>query len=229
MNEQSDIRLLYEWNAKNDQLNFAIQQAEHQLSNVNKRLKGLWHDLTAYGTMIVLPYLIIRIFGVLINFRVMTAFSVIFHHTLLCVYILFLPVNIYNFLKTISILKKNSEQKTEFEQPSLKGEFHGTQPPRERSYRLEQKKLIYILTRYYLNHDIMTQLHKRITDSGSDKMSLAELKLQMDRLPFYEEIRPADEFSDSANKVQMGKSKLIPLFAIGILLLMYILFKEWRM
>lgn len=226
MSDESNTRLLYEWNAKYAQLDFAIRQAEHQLASVNKRLKSLWHDLVVYSAMIMLPLLLNQFVGLFINSRsLIQPFWVIFYYTLKCIYILFLPATIYYLAKTIYIISKNREQETAFDQPLLKGELHGTQPPREHSYRIEQKKLIYILSRYYLNQDIMNQLRKQICDSS--EITLAELKLEMDRLPFFEEIRPADAFTDMANK----KNRDFPSFLviIGVFAVLFILLKVWGM
>lgn len=166
MSSENEVRLLYEWNAKYAQLDFAIHQAEHQLTSVNKRLKGLWHDLAVYSAMLVLPWLMLQFLRFFMESRsVIQPFLVIIHHVLMCIYAFSLPFVIYDLIKTIAMIRKNREQENEFEQPPLKGELHGQQPEREPTYRMEQKKLIYILTRYYWNQDLMKQPHKRITAS----------------------------------------------------------------
>ena len=69
--------------------------------------------------------------------------------------------------------------------------MRGEVPKREKSYRSEQKKLIYVLTSYYASQDKLKQLRKQV-ESNPESFTLAELKYQLDQIPFYEQVRPAN-------------------------------------
>lgn len=186
----NNIRLLYEWNAKCSQLDFAIQAAEKQLASVNKRLESLRHDLAVYVGMLVVPALLAVLLYNDSN-SLALALVMVFRNIMVCVYVFSLPFTVYHLIKSIVVFVLNSESRTVFSKPLPLGELRGKHPEREITYRTEQKKLVYVLSRYYLNKDILDQL-KRELDSNPDAYTLAGFKMKLNELPFYEDIRPAD-------------------------------------
>ncbi len=191
MNE-IDMRLIYEWNARRAKLDFAVAEAEHQLASVNKRLKSLWYDFAIYLAMCTVPWLLYRLLLMIPYIpAIWYVLLVIFRYVLLCVYVILLPFNLYYLAKTIALLKINNPKEPQFTPPMPEGSLRDTQPQREPNYRCEQQKLIFILSRYYLNQDIMDQMLRKIK-SGTSSINLADMKLELDKLPFYESVRPAD-------------------------------------
>lgn len=93
--------------------------------------------------------------------------------------------------------------------------MRGDRPDREPSYRAEQKKLITVLTRYYLNKDVIGQIRRQIAESDCCTMTSAELYYQLDSLPFYEEVGPALEVGRTAGA---GSVRLLfPSMMIGLI------------
>ena len=189
------IRLLYEWNAKYDKLNFAIREAEFQLDSVNKRLRMLWYDLAVYAGMIVFPFLLIQlllllpydptaiVLILLMGFRTLLTFAYVFS----------LPFTVAYLIKSIGLLVLNSESRaeTDFIQPIPQGVRRGAKIEHAPTYRMEQKKLVYVLSRYYLSRDAMDELRQQL-DSENCTITLEELKERFKQYPLYEEILPAN-------------------------------------
>lgn len=189
MNTDNSIRLLYELNTKSAQLDMAIQQAELQLANVNRKLQSLWHDLIIWIVMAILPAAVY-----LLCSRVHVFLLAAFCTVLKGVYLMALPVILYQLGKAVYLLRLNREEGADYEEPVRLGTLRDEQLQREPSYRAEQKKLICILTRYYMGRDIIDQIRKQITESDSCEMSMAELYQHLSVLSFYEEVRPAQAF-----------------------------------
>lgn len=196
MDIQTKTLLLYEWNAKYDKLDFAITEVEFQLASVNKRLRMLWYDLGAYIGMIVLPGLFLQLLSLFPNDPTALMLIIIraFRIFLGFVYVFSLPFTVAYLIKSIMLLVLNSESRaeSEFFPPVLQGVRRGEKKlEHERTYRLEQKKLLYVLSRYYLSRDALNELRQQL-DADTCTMTLEELKEQLKQHPFYEEIRPAN-------------------------------------
>ena len=198
MDDSTRSRLLYEWNTRRTKLDFAIAQMERQLASVNKRLDSLKHDLALYAGLVIVPPLLYLALSLVTNvlhplsgFLFLVVF-VIFRDVLLCGYLIFLPFNIYYLLRTAQTMKRNEEPSENIAEPPREGTG---EPQSESTYRSEQQKLVFILSRYYLYQDIMNQLKRRL-DADDCAMTLAELHQEMSRLPFYEEVRPAAPVRD---------------------------------
>lgn len=213
MNSNNNIQLLYELNAKEAQLDFAIRQAERQLAGVNKKLQMLWYDLVISVAMAILPGLIYLLLS-RSRFPLAVAFCTVFKG----VYLMILPLMIYQLARAARLLRLNREDAAEYTEPLPAGTLRDQQPEREPSYRAEQKKLISILTRYYLNKDVIGQIRRQITESDSGTMTSAELYYRLNSLPFYEEVRPAREFEGKT-----GGGIIRPLFPSLIIGLIYAL------
>lgn len=189
------IRLLYEWNAKYDKLNFAIREAEFQLDSVNKRLRMLWYDLAVYAGMIVFPFLLIQLL-LLLPYdptAIMLILLMGFRALLTFAYVFSLPFTVAYLIKSIGLLVLNSESRaeTDFIQPIPQGVRRGAKIEHEPTYRMEQKKLVYVLSRYYLSRDAMDELRQQL-DSDNCTITLDELNDCLKQYPLYEEIRPAN-------------------------------------
>ncbi|MCH5274240.1 MAG: hypothetical protein J1E65_00270 [Lachnospiraceae bacterium] len=194
MEPQTKTRLLYEWNTKYNKLDFAITEAEFQLASVNKRLRMLWYDLAAYIGMIIVPWLICQLLS-LIPENATSFISVILSGMSGIIMMLFsfsLPILVYYLMKSVLMLILNSESKaeSEFSPPKLQGLRHGAKIEPEKTYRIEQKKLVYVLSRYYLSRDALNELYKEL-DSDACTITLEELNDIFKQYPLYEDIRPA--------------------------------------
>ncbi|MCM1090657.1 MAG: hypothetical protein NC092_14135 [Butyrivibrio sp.] len=221
MDSSMKTRLLYELNMRQNKLELAISQMEHQLTSVNTRLDSLRHDLALYAGMVVVPPILYLLLGVVTGFfSPLSGFLFLFIFTilqnlLLCGYIIFLPFNIYYLLKTFQTKKMNDEPTENITELPREGTARG-EPQPESTYRSEQQKLVFILSRYYLYQDTMNQLKRRL-DEADCSMTLAELHQELEQMPFYEEIRPARPVRDMSSG--MRGFLILLVFAALILLI----------
>lgn len=222
MDDSTKSRLLYEWSTRRTKLDFAIAQMERQLASVNKRLDSLKHDLALYAGMLTIPLILYMLIVLVTNilhplsgFLFLVVF-VIFRDVLLCGYIIFLPFNIYYLIRTMQTIKRNEEPSENIEEPPREGTSKDDPKP-ESTYRSEQQKLVFILSRYYLYQDAMNQL-KRELDANDCTMTLAELKQRMNQFPFYEEVRPAAPAKDMSARTQWFFISLV--FSVLIVLVL---------
>lgn len=195
MDNETKVRLLYEWNTKYNKLNFAIKEAELQLNSVNKRLRTLRYDLAAYTGMIFIPWLFLQLLSLIpddatsfISFILRST-----HGILMMLYSFSLPILVYYLMKSVLMLILNSESRanSEFSPPMPQGSRRDAKLEHENTYRIEQKKLVYVLSRYYLNRDALNELHQEL-DSDACTITLEELNDIFKQYPLYEDIRPAD-------------------------------------
>lgn len=194
------FRLLYELAAKERQLDFAVRQAELQLKNVNKKLDSLWYDLKLFTILFVAEYLTGSFLGWLtsfilpVNARVAVMFVLLKFIFLVYQHVIMPFVMPFTFALAVMSLTQiitNRDREISFAPPPLEGELNGAVPMREKNYRIEQKKLIYILTKYYISQDTIKQLRKQV-ETEPDSITLAELKSRLEQLPIYEPIRAAN-------------------------------------
>ena len=217
VNYDPNFRLIYEINAKSLQLETAIQQTEIQLKNVNKKLDSLWYDLKLFTGLFIGAWLLRILLSSLasnliylnVNVTGVTIFVFLqFFHSIYRVVggWFIIPITLALATKSLALIIANRESNAEFIAPPLEGELRGEMPEREKSYRSEQKKLIYVLTRYYASQDKLKELRKQV-ESNPESLTLAELKYQLNQIPFYEQIRPANP--DLQNNKEKEKMKWI--------------------
>ncbi|MCM1325403.1 MAG: hypothetical protein NC094_02135 [Bacteroidales bacterium] len=232
MEEGTNASLLYVWNQEKWHLDYAITEAESQLVSVNRRLHGLWQDLALYAGILVVPVIFWKLLQYVGMWLLRTRTYIVSNTfvyvllqgagtVLICVYILSFPVLAYSLLKTIALLWLNKEnpQQTGGLLPPEKGKIH-KELDKEPTYRIEQQKLVHVLSRYYLYRDNMEELRKKV-DAGS--ISLDSLKKEMEGFIYYETIHPASEFGSSMTR---KARQTVFIFLFGIMALLLLL---WRL
>lgn len=193
-------RLLYEWNTEKAHLDFTIAKAELQLVNVNKRLQRLRQDLLIYSGMLVLPLLLIFLLLYILGKFLPTPASYVlyvlvagFTAALVCVYMMAFPFFLFYLIKAISLNLLNREDPKRIKRllpPETRKRHKET--AQEATYRIEQQKLIHVLSRYYLYQDTMEQLRPKIESAS---ISLEELRQELKQFTYYETIYPANGFT----------------------------------
>lgn len=129
MDDAMRSRLLYEWNTRRTKLDYAIAQMERQLASVNKRLDSLKHDFALYVGMLTIPVILYILIALVTNILsplsgfVFLVVFVIFRDVLLCVYIIFLPFNIYYLIRTMQTIKGNEESSENMADPPQRGDI----------------------------------------------------------------------------------------------------------
>lgn len=227
MDDGIKASLLYEWKTANARLDFAITEAECQLISVNKRLQDLWHNLLIYVGIIVLPVVLYFILQYVGNWLLRTNYYVVSNTfvyvllagvgtVLLCVYLLSLPVLIFHLIKSIFMVVINREdsEQTKSLLPPEAGKVH-KEWEREATYRIEQQKLINVLSRYYLYRENMKQLREKI---DADSISLTDLKQELKQMTYYEKIHPANEFAGLMSRKTKNLTFLVLVGVIVVIL-----------
>lgn len=223
MDDAMRSRLLYEWNTRRTKLDYAIAQMERQLASVNKRLDSLKHDFALYVGMLTIPVILYILIALVTNILsplsgfVFLVVFVIFRDVLLCVYIIFLPFNIYYLIRTMQTIKGNEESSENMADPPREGTSKDDPKP-EGTYRSEQQKLVFILSRYYLYQDALNQL-KRELEAADCTMTLAGLKQRLNQFPFYEEVRPAAPAKDMSARTQWFFTLLVFSVLVALVLI----------
>lgn len=194
------LRLLHELSSKSEQLDFAVRQAELQLKNVNKKMDDLQYEFKLFSILFAIEIFIGGLLTLLtsdgiapVNASVAVMFVTLKSLSLLYqnfVMRFVTPLTFALAVTSLSQIMENRDREISFDPPPLEGELNGESPERERNYRTEQKKLLYILTRYYISQDTIAQLRQQI-EQEPESITLAELKLKLERIPIYEPIRPA--------------------------------------
>ena len=120
------------------------------------------------------------------------------------------------------LLQINKENDLAVDLPLLEGVRKWKEPVyQEKTFRSEHDKLLLVLTRYYLNQERLEQLHKQILTNSND-ITLEDLKTELNKLPYYEDIKPANVFDSAMQrkaKKKTTKYVLMLLFCILISLL----------
>ena len=215
VNYDPNFRMIYEINAKSLQLETAIQQTEIQLKNVNKKLDSLWYDLKLFTGLFIGVWLLKIFLGFLSSHFIYVDVEGTIVYVLIQFFCsvyriaaswILIPLTLALSAQSLSLIIENRESNAEFTPPPLEGELREGVPEREKSYRSEQKKLIYVLTRYYASQDKLKQLRAQL-ESNPESLTLAELKYQLNQIPFYEQVRSANP--DLRNKKENEKMKWI--------------------
>jgi len=221
-NTKPDWHLLYELNMQQKKLDLEIMAAEKQLESVKKRLDGLTHDLYIYLSVLIMPiilFIILNTFTMIPSKSILFLLLVIAKYLILCIYIIMLPVNLYNLINAIMLLNLNKENDLAVDLPLLEGIRKGFEPIRpEKTYRSEHDKLLLVLTRYYLNQEKLEQLYKQI-NSNPSIITLEELKDELNNIPYYEDIKPANIFdSTMAKKAKKDTAIIMCVILISIII-----------
>lgn len=230
MDDGTKASLLYEWRTANARLDFAITEAESQLVHVNKRLQELWQNLLIYVGIIVLPVVLYFFLGYVGIWLLRTngyyiasnAFVYVLlegiRTVLLAVYVITLPIWIFQLIKSICLLVINREnlEQTKSLLPPEAGKVH-KEWEREATYRIEQQKLINVLSRYYLHRDTMKQIREKIE---ADSISLTDLKQELKQITYYATIHPANESASTMGRKAKNMTFIILFGVIAVLVLL---------
>ena len=205
-------RMLHVWKDCFDELEFEIQAAERQLQSVNKRIKGLSYDIVLFIGALVIPRLVLIMMSI-VPYRP-SLFCVLWsglQSLIMSLYIICMPFFLYRLILSIVLYIMN-RPKGESKEPILleprdqRRSRDAVKP--EKNYRVEQQKLVCILAKYYTKRDDFLAVRKRI-DSDEETITLAELYAELEKIPYYQELRPADSFTGAMMKTARRRTFLI--------------------
>lgn len=213
--------LLYEINMYRRKLDLSITAAEHQLASVKHRLTNLTHDLYTYIAFLVVPMILVAICNIFAETPSRTIAYVVFASiklVILFIYIITLPINMRNLIKTVILIWLNKESDEPVILPPLEGTCKGSAILKEETYRSEHDKLVRVLSYYYLNQDKLEKLYQKV-NSHSCNMTMVELEYELSQLPIYEDIQPANPFTGTmGEQVKAKTNKFMCAIILAILI-----------
>ena len=205
-----DTRLLEQWGHFKDRLEFEIGKVEHQIAGVDARQRDLKRNLWIYILFAALPFALRRgairlsdwlAFGVMEKETDFGAYTVeqftysalvIAKYILGPIAILFFPVCMYYWIRSVKRYRWHNRKDLSWEPPKERLALHEGRHDREKNYYIEREKLTWVLSRYYLYRSDMEEIYRKIT-AHPPKLTLEQLEEQLEQLKFYEEIAPASQ------------------------------------
>ncbi len=221
MMDNANQHLLNKIDMYRQKINLKTSAAEYQLASVKQRLTGLTHDLYVYAGFLGVPVVLNFIYNIVFPMPSRTILYMVFASARVIIsflYVITLPYNVYHFVKTMILLWLNRESDVPVSLPPLEGTRKGGPAPNEASYRSEHDKLILVLSRYYINQDKLDQLCQKVKTPHCD-MSQVELEYELQQLPVYEDIQPANPNMGAMGERTKGIAKIIMLVIVILVLI----------
>ena len=185
----------YAWREAKDKLEFEIGKAEGQLRNCRNRM-----DLAKREMKICIMTFIIGLlfFGALeiFHFResglMYLVSAAIASWMLYIIYLFVMPFLTYSMVKAIMfyiLCRKKSIKKESLKEHTGFDDI----PDPEKTYAIEEEKLIRILSNYYAHRNYLDELNDKIKE-GELTMTVEEMQEKIDQLIYYQEIVPASPY-----------------------------------
>lgn len=196
----------YIWKAEKQHLDYEISKLEGQLRNCRFRLGLLKREVIVCISLVVIPGIVALLIPNLpINsgFRILNKLLMAARETGGLVaqtfYIVLLPFLIYFMVRSIMQYYINLKERDAYVELTVLDQFNREPPEPEESYATEETKLVRILSIYYDYRKRMEQLQEKLI---ADELTFTtdELKEELEKLVYYEEITPMNPHSKRANK-----------------------------
>lgn len=213
------------WKAEKEHLELEISKAEGQLRNCRFRTGLVIREMIVCGSLVVIPIILI-IVGALFPLyssgsvagNMIAAGRMTLELVFQCLYICLFPFLVFFFIKSLAIWMINKynpiDKKPLEEYDPYRKEF----PKAEISYAIEEEKLLRMLSIYYMYRERLIQLK---CDLASDQIALTpeELRTELDKLVYYEEIVPANPFKREMEVRTIMITAIVSV--IGIIIIIY--------
>lgn len=216
----------YIWKAEKENLEFEISKSEGQLRNCRFRMGLLKREMIVCISLVVVPGVVALMIP---NLPVNSGFRILDHlldaatATVGLVaqtfYLVLLPFLIYFMARSIIKYRLNSKEQQGDAELAVLDRFRREPPEPEESYATEETKLIKILSIYYEYRKQMEQLREKLI-SGELTLTADELKQELDKLVYYEEIMPMNPHSQMAAK-KVKRQIILLCLLIGIVFLLW--------
>lgn len=196
----------YVWKTEKQHLEFEISKLEGQLRNCRARLGLLKREMIVRISLVVVPGTVFYFIpGLPINsgFRILNNLLTAARDTVGLVtqtfYVVLLPFLIYYMMKSIMQYRMNIKEKGAYEELTVLDPCNREPPEPEETYAAEETKLVRILSIYY---DYRNQLDRMQEKMITDELTFTvdELKKELEKLVYYEEITPINSHARYINK-----------------------------
>lgn len=196
----------YIWKAEKQHLDYEIAKVEGQLRNCRFRLGLLKREMIVCISLMVVPGILFYLipflpvnsgFGILD--QLLGAMLKVAGLVTQTFYLVFLPFLLYYMVKSIIKYRKNLKDRNAYQELTVQDRFHREPPEPEESYAAEETKLIRILSVYYDYRTRLEQMQEKLIE-GELTLTADELKEELEKLVYYEEITPLDPHSKKGGK-----------------------------
>lgn len=196
----------YIWKTEKQHLEYEISKLEGQLRNCRFRLGLLRREMIVCISLVVVPGIVaLLIPGLPVDsgFRILDKLLKAARETAGLVaqtfYLVLLPFLIYFMVRSIMQYCINCKVRDAYVELTVLDRFHRELPEPEESYATEEMKLVRILSIYYDYRKRMELLQEKLI---ADELILTadELKDELEKLVYYEEIIPMNPHSKKASK-----------------------------
>lgn len=185
----------YAWRTARQRLDFEIGKAEGQLRNCRHRMDLAKRELIICIMIVIIPYIF---FIVLEHFPIRAAdlISVIISFILAglhIVYIFLLPFLVYFMVKAIMFYILSKKESITMESLTEDTGYAKDIPRPEKSYVIEEVKLMRILSVYYDYRHRLDEMQEKLKE-GELTMTVEEMQEEIDRMVCFREVVPASPF-----------------------------------
>ncbi len=209
----TDVQIAYELKSYQQELNYEIDKVQIQLVSAARKLEKVRLDVLICLIMFSAPLLAAVILGFL-SFGALIPGMLSFLAYLL--WIITLPFTSFALIKSILIRWKNMDSSDfAWQKPAVRCIPPKTAQEAESSYLVEQKKLIWVLSKYFLYQEHLLRLLER-AEEGDGALTLENVRTELAAMPFYEEVKPANPFTSKEVK-KAGILSVIIIIALCIL------------
>ncbi len=188
------------WKAEKEHLDLEISKAEGQLRNCRFRIGLLKREMIICGGLIVAPLVLIIVETILPTYssgsvvgNTMAAAKMTMGLFLQGSYICLFPFLVFFFIKAFVIWMISKYHPTDNKPLEEYDPYRKELPKEEISYAIEEEKLLRMLSVYYMYRDQMAQMK---CDLAGDQLTMTpeELRTELDKLVYFEEVVPANPF-----------------------------------
>ncbi len=196
----------YIWKTEKQHLEYEISKLEGQLRNCRFRFGLLKREMTVCILLVVIPGIVALLIpnlpvnsGFIILDKLLRATKETMGLVAQTFYIVLLPFLIYFMVRSIIKYRVNLKEQQGDAELVVLDKFNREPPEPEESYAAEETKLVRILSIYYEYRTQMERLQEKLI---SDELTLTadELKRELEKLVYYEEITPMNPHSKKAGR-----------------------------
>lgn len=196
----------YIWKAEKQHLDYEIAKLEGQLRNCRFRLGLLKREMIVCISLVVVPGIFLLLIPILpvnsgfeILDRLLGVMLEVAGLVMQTFYIVLLPFLLYYMVKSITKYCRNLKDRNTYQELTVQDRFNREPPEPEESYAAEETKLIRILSIYYDYRTRLEQMQEKLIE-GELTLTADELKEELEKLVYYEEITPLDPHSQKGGK-----------------------------
>lgn len=190
-----NTQIMYELKNYQEKLNFEIDKLSLQLTLAERKLERTRSDVYICLAMVAVPFCAEAALNYLrtcwpARFIMLAPLSFL----LRLLWIVTMPFTSFALMKSIVIKKKNKDTPDfVWQKPDVRRIPPKSTQEAETSYLAEQKKLAWVLGKYFLYQEHLQQLLKQ-AEEADESLTLETARAELKAMPFYEEIKPANPF-----------------------------------